>query len=83
MTRMRGRRRAVEDQWVQSEKKAIDDLRLDPGLFEPRAWWMPEGRAHKLMVVFRDSKPMFFFALVMAFFCVYFISWLILSALGR
>ena len=74
--RMRARRDAVEHDWVQSERKAVDEVALDPDLFQPKVSW-DFGQPHRTMVAFRNSKFAYLFYLIVVVFCIYFITWLI------
>lgn len=73
---MRARRDAVENNWVQSERKATDEVTLDPDLFQPKVWW-DFGQPHRTMVVWRNSRFAYLFYIIVVFLFVFFITWLI------
>jgi hypothetical protein len=83
MQRTQARRRAVEDTWVQNDRKAADDVRLDTELFGQRPWWYSRGEAHRAMVVLRDSKLTYIFIVMISFLFIYFVTLLIRIGYNR
>jgi len=73
---MRGRREAVENTWIQSERKAVDEGQIDLDRFQARYssdWWQPV----RSMAVWRHSIFVYIFATLVAFVFIYLLTWLI------
>jgi len=72
---------------VPSERKAIDDVRLDPGLFVPPvSWdWYGDrwGHPHRLRVIWRHSRKVFIFVWVAVFIIITVVGGIIIPMILR
>jgi len=81
LNRMKGRRQAVMQTRIQSNRRVTDEVHLDPDLFQPRVSWDWYGQPHRTMVVFRNSKLAYLFLVAAAFALIWVVGWAIVVAL--
>lgn len=74
MNRMKSRRSVVEQTRVQSKRKAIDEVQLDPDLFQPSSSLDWFGQPHRTMVVFQNSWRIWLVMVMIVFFAIFFIT---------
>jgi hypothetical protein len=65
---------------IQSNRRAVDEVHLDPDKFQSKVSW-DFGQPHRTMVVFNHSKRVYFFLVVAAFVLIWVVGWAIVVIL--
>ena len=81
INRMKGRRSAIEQTRVQSRRRTVDEVQLDPELFQPSSSMDWFGQPHRTMVIFQNSRFAWFVTALIVFFAVFFITTVIILGL--
>lgn len=87
MNRMRGRRQAVMQTRAQIDRKAVDEVKLDPDLFVPPVSWdwygHRWGHPHRMRVIWRHSRRVFIFVCVAVFIIIIVVGRIIIPMILR